>query len=348
MAAKLLSRNWWPSVNGIRVSRFVLLISLATTALNASRVDGALIANWRLDDSSGAAVNDTNATFNGIVSGTQNQPGKIGTAYSFSGGTNVNVNPGGSGAPAAPAPSPVGTISAWINPTASGNTGNIVYLQSPTFIQFRIESGNNLTYRQDGGHDRVVSSAADAIPDGEWTHVVALIDPAFIRLYRNGVQIANGAGSNGYVSSDATLLQIGAGAGNNFQGSIDDVALWNTVLSVGKIGTLSNILGVNGGALSDYNALMMDKLFTAYDSNTTTEVSSTSGTLDWAKFTGGSGVAGTVTYDGSAYRAWFTDTDGVEALTLSAVPEPQTVALALGGAAGLAGLLLLRRRQSSP
>jgi hypothetical protein len=39
-----------------------------------------------------------------------------------------------------------------------------------------------------------------------------------------------GSGSNGYVTNNSTFLQIGAGAGENFEGSIDDVAVWNTAL----------------------------------------------------------------------------------------------------------------------
>lgn len=290
-------------------------VAIALLALCNTPTNAALLGNWRLDDASGSAVNDANATFNGTVnSATQNQPGKIGTAYSFSGGGNVNVNPGGGSAPAAPAPSPTGTVSAWVLPTAGAWTGNIVYLQNPSFIQFRLESNNVLTYRQDGSHERVVSGGT--VPDGVWTHVVAVISPSSIKLYINGALITTGSGSNAYVTDDSTYMQIGAGAGNNFEGSIDDVAMWNTELSAGKVGTLGSILTVNGGALNDYSAFQMDKLFTVYDTGAPDSVVSTAGTLEWTKFTGDSGSAGSVTYDvpTQTYKAFIDGTSGVMAV----------------------------------
>ena len=292
----------------------VAAMAIASVMLCNSPALADLLANWRLDETSGSAPSDANATFSGTISGAvQNQPGKIGTAYSFSGGNYVNVNPGGASAPGAPAPSPTGTVSAWILPTAGSWTGNIVYLQNPTFIQFRMEEANNLTYRQDGGRDRVVSTGAGAITDGVWTHVAATVSPSSITLYINGSPITTGSGSNGYVSNNSTFLQIGSGAGQNFEGSIDDVAVWNTVLSEGMVGTLANTLAVNGGMLNDYNAFMMDKLFTAYDTGTPQLVDSTIGSLTWTKFTGETGTAGSVTYDAAnlTYRAFFDSTSGV-------------------------------------
>ena len=292
----------------------VVAMAIASVMMCNSPAAAVLLANWRLDETSGPALSDADATFAGTISGAvQNQPGKIGTAYLFSGGSNVNVNPGGASAPSAPAPSPTGTVSAWIQPTAGSWSGNIVFLQNPTYIQFRMEAANNLTYRQDGGRDRVVSTGAGAITDGVWTHVAAAVSPSSITLYINGSPITTGSGSNGYVSNNSTFLQIGGGAGHDFVGSIDDVALWNTVLSEGKVRTLANTLAVNGGVLNDYNAFMMDKLFTAYDTGTPQSVDSTIGSLTWTKFTGETGTAGSVIYDTAnlTYRAFFDSTSGV-------------------------------------
>ncbi|MDA0765921.1 MAG: LamG domain-containing protein [Verrucomicrobia bacterium] len=283
----------------------ISLIALCNTPANA-----ALAGNWRLDEASGPAVSDVSTTLNGALVGppVQDQAGRIGTAYTFGGGS--SVKPGG-GVAVPPAPSPVGTISAWVNPTEGAWTGNIAFWQNPTYIQFRLESNNALVYRQDGGHDRRVRGGI--VPDGVWSHVVAVVDASSIKLYINGALSTSAGGSNGYVSSATTFMQIGAGAGNNFEGSIDDVAVWDVALSDGQVGTLGSILEVNGAALNDYNAFLMDKLFTAYETGTPQSVDSNAGTLTWSKFTDGSGTAGSVTYDEptQTYRAYFDGTSGV-------------------------------------
>ena len=115
--------------------------------LSATAGATSLVANWRLDESSGNAISDANATYNGTLTGspTQNAPGKIGTAYTLNG---INyVAPGGP-------PSPVSstlTISAWVYPTTS-NWGNIVHWKvGGQDIQFGMNNGVGMRYRQDGG-----------------------------------------------------------------------------------------------------------------------------------------------------------------------------------------------------
>jgi len=331
----------------VRRGRAVAIAAVAA-ALAAADLRAALVANWRLDDTAAPAVCDVTSTYNGTYEGAlaANQAGRIGTAYAFTGG-GVKVDPNGSAAPPAPAVSPLGTVSAWVKPNAGAWTGNIVYNQNPTFIQFRLEdigSGKRLVYRQDGGRDRIVNGSYGAVADGVWTHVVATVAPSEIQLFVNGTVNGTGGGSNSYVTSNSTFLQIGAGAGHNFSGLIDDVAIWDTVLSPGRIGTLANILTVDGGALGDYNAFRMNSLFEAYDTSTVQPVTSNAGTLLWEKFVGASGTAGSVTFDGERYNAWFDGTSGVSAL----VPEPATCLFAgLAGLTVIAGLARGRRRLRS-
>ena len=298
----------------------VAATALLLSSLCGTRAKAALVGNWRLDDTNSPAVCDINTNYNGALSGsvTPNQPGKIGTAFGFAGG---NVKPGTSGAGNIPTASGLMTISAWVKPTAGPWTGNIAYWQNPTYIQFRVEANKALTYRQDGGHDGVVSSGGGAIPDGTWTHVAAVLNNGTgvgsvpVQLFANGVSIKSGTVSSKWLPSASSFMQIGAGAGQNFDGSIDDVAIWDTALSAGQVGTLNNILTVNGGALNDYSALHMDKLFMAYDAGAPQSVTSTVGALTWTKFTDGTGTAGSVTYDvpTQTYQAFFDSTSGVTA-----------------------------------
>ena len=334
-------------VDWVASRRKVFSTCLAISLFASRWSEADLVTNWRLDDTGAPAVSDVNSIYNGSFTNGSGvlayQPGKIGTAYSFSGG-NVLVDPSGASSPPAPAPSPLGTVSAWIKPDSGDWTGNIVFNQNPTYIQFRYESdgaGQRLVYRQDGGHDVVVSSSNGAVSSGVWTHVVATVEPSAIKLYMNGTLGVTGGGSNGYVSSNGTLLQIGGGAGSNFQGLIDDVAIWNTALSEGRIGTMSSILAVNNGALGGYNAYLMNDLFTVYDTGTPEAISQNGSTVTWSKFTGGAGTAGSVTYSGGQYYAWFDANSGV----VGSVPEidPSGAGSVVAGLVGFLGLIERRR-----
>jgi hypothetical protein len=288
---------------------------VAAILLLATGANGALVANWRLDESSGNAICDTNATYNGTLTGspTQGAAGKIGTAYTFNGSN--YVTPGG---PPTIVSSTL-TISAWVYPTAS-NWGNIVYWSAPgglsgKDIQFGMNNGVGMRYRQDEnppGSDSgsFSSSSGNTVPLNTWTHVVFVRNGTACTIYANGVSIASGTVPVPTTTPNA--MQIGFGAGHYLIGSIDDVAIWNTALSVAKVQTLSSVLAVNSGTLDDYSVRHMDKLFTAYDTATSQSVTTPKGTLIWEKFSGSSGTAGQVTYTDGVYKAWFTDTEGVK------------------------------------
>ena len=135
-----------------------------------------------------------------------------------------------------------------------------------------------------------------------------------------------------------TYLLIGGKnqAWSEFEGVIDEPGIWNEDLGLGKTESMYNITKVNGGALKDYDPDEMKTLYGVYDTGTPASITSNAGTLPWKKFTGGSGTAGSVTYDGTDYRAYFDGTSGVM------TPEPAT--LALLGLGGL-GLILGRKRR---
>jgi hypothetical protein len=75
-----------------------------------------------------------------------------------------------------------------------------------------------------------------ALPTNTWTHLAVTYDGAALRLYVNGVQVASLA-QTGHLVTSANPLQIGGDSlyGQYFQGTIDEVRIYNQALSASEI-----------------------------------------------------------------------------------------------------------------
>jgi hypothetical protein len=149
--------------------------------------------------------------------------------------------------------------------------------------------------------------------------------------YLNGTSFLSGYGATAANGSNPITLHGAATAGN-----YDDVAMWDTILTPGKIRSLTTAPGL----LDGYNAGVMNTLFTLFD--TTTGSYSVNG-MDWGYDTGfnvAGRTLGDTWYDGDTYYMWLGGNAG-NALGVSAVPEPTALTLLVG--VGL-GLILQRTR----
>jgi len=179
------------------------------------------------------------------------------------------------------------------------------------------------------------------VPLQQWTNIVVTWTTADVAGGRtahiNGVSALSGYGATAGVNGGGTnpLALHGAATAANY----DDVAMWDTILTQGKIRSLSTAPGL----LDGYNAGVMNNLFTLFD---TTTGSYSVDNLDWSYDTGfdvtGRAI-GDTWYDGDTYYMWLGGNAG-NALGLSAVPEPSTTALLFG----LGTVLILYRRRRSP
>ena len=174
---------------------------------------------------------------------TWNASGKIGGSYSFDGiddsvdvgsGLSLNITN-------------AITVSAWIYPRSSHNGGVIektiggavnkqylLYL-SPTpaeNLTFRVMK-STLTYN-------AVSASYPAL--NQWTHVVGRYDGSELSLWVNGIKQVITATVTAPIDSGLGVTLIGL-LGSNvypFNGSIDEVAIWNRSLSANEIQTIYN------------------------------------------------------------------------------------------------------------
>jgi regulation of enolase protein 1 (concanavalin A-like superfamily) len=82
----------------------------------------------------------------------------------------------------------------------------------------------------------ITAGTAPALKVGEWTHIAVTFDKTTARFYVNGAQ--TGAGAWSFGPDREASLQIGcdnSGGGNPFNGAIDEVKLYDTVLTGGEI-----------------------------------------------------------------------------------------------------------------
>ena len=201
------------------------------------------------------------------------------------------------------------TIGLWIN--ADTNNDNQWFLGTGNRgLHLGIQNGNSLEV----GHWSADSSGTTTVPAGTWVHATFTYDAdggtggttGLQTIYFNGA--FDGSADNAAPDQSGTDLQIGSRNGTSgpaFTGSLDDVAIWNTVLSATDIADLASGAqsATDLGALAYYD-------FEDDQTGTTAAVQ-------------GTGLGATTL-------------TGIEA-----IPEPSSMALIILGAAGFLRRCLL-------
>jgi len=135
-----------------------------------------------------------------------------------------------------------GTISAWIYPKDIGenNAGRIIHKGSdaPATDGFEIQlsTSNTLASNVVGAS---TFSSANAITYNQWNFVTLVFNSSGRKIYVNGVDETSTGGDNVALPPDvAGVVAIGNRAGatdRTFNGSIDEVRIWNRTLSASEI-----------------------------------------------------------------------------------------------------------------
>jgi hypothetical protein len=170
------------------------------------------------------------------------------------------------------------TVEAWVNPNSllsqSGARPGIVNKKSSTYYnayELWIEDDQlhfRLFYNNDGSY-KDLDSTTSPFTIGQWTHIVGTYDGTYMRIYADGNEIGNkDVGAITIDSSDENLF-IGAkywGGYEFFNGSIDDVAIYNRALSADEI-----IAHYNDGVSAHFdNATWADITTTATNNENST------------------------------------------------------------------------------
>ena len=220
-----------------------LYIGLGSGLVGSWTFDGPDMANVTAFDRSGQGNNGA------LTNGPKRTIGRIGQALNFDGSDDlVNMSSPASLDDVKPI-----TVSAWIKPnsTGEGGIGTIVskmdtgaddgrwmfYMQSTNAIEF---------FKDDGTPNYVRRSSNSTITIGAWQHVVATWDGSTnMKIYINGTETTYQTSTNGSGARSDAVRNFGIGNINNgsqtFDGLIDDVRVYNRVLSSDEIKRLYKI-----------------------------------------------------------------------------------------------------------
>lgn len=243
----------------------------AFTVYSRAILDSGPIAYWRLGETSGTATDSSpeqgaqNGTFFGVAMPNLGQagprPSDSITAQPLTGFEADNAAPrfagnaeGGNDVVRIPdsgvfnfASTRIFSLEAWVNGPGAQEAGAAIIAKGTGAggEQFAIDvpNGNYRFFGWDGGSpNNAVVAQSSVAPNGTWQHLVAVLDqPAGrMKLYVNGVERAT-ATPRPTVVNTTHEVSIGARKGSsagydlNFDGRIDEVAIYNRALSVAEI-----------------------------------------------------------------------------------------------------------------
>ncbi len=139
------------------------------------------------------------------------------------------------------------TIEAWVKPTSVSvdRAGIVIYGDNRARMWYSTTQYVSVEWRDDALS--YLSTTAVNIGAGSWKHVVGVYDKSnsVVDLYVNGIQATQKSNNGNSLVSSNNLVEIGRDnfANRNFNGSIDNVRIYNTALTATEI---SDLYGTGG------------------------------------------------------------------------------------------------------
>ena len=228
IAAQDLAGNLGPYTN----------IATATTL----GTNPALVAAYSFGEGTGSTVVDLSGHGNTgtITNATWTTSGKYGNALSFNGATALVTIADSTSLRLTTGM----TLEAWVYPTATSAAWRDVIYKGNDNYYLEATTTQNVGYPAGAGTfggNNVQAFGTSTLPLNTWTHLAATYDGATVRLFVNGTQVGTLAQA-GTIATSANPLTIGGDPiyGQNFQGMIDEIRVYNTALTPAQIQTDMN------------------------------------------------------------------------------------------------------------
>jgi len=234
--------------------KFICLVTLISVLSMAAGVTNAhLVAYWPMDEGTGITVSDVTGAWDGTITGDVSWvDGKEGMALEFPGGQNYvdcgNVEIGSDL-----------TLAYWcFNPektferSIGQHSGN--YTTDPGWCVYSRNEGEGTVWFRVHGADDAWDGGdiiiPDILPSTEWYHLTFTFESATRELkgYLNGeLKVSKICEAGRSIYPNTNDLRMGhVGTGEPFSGMLDEVAVWNHVLTEDEI--LAVMQGHMGGA----------------------------------------------------------------------------------------------------
>ena len=272
---------------------FSALVGIVLVLSPSARVHASssgLVASYSFNEGSGTTATDSSGNGNnGTISGaTWTTAGKYGSALSFNGASSRVVISDSASLHLSSGM----TLEAWVSPkTAPTTWQDVIYKQNDIYF---LEAGSSVSKNPPAvgatfsSHGDQFMAGLSSLPAQTWTHLAATYDGATLLLYVNGAQVASRSMTDTLASS-TNALQIGGDAafGQYFNGTIDEVRIYNRALAPAEI--QSDM----AAPISQASQAAADRQSPTAPSNlTATSIGPTQINLSWTASTDNAGVTG--------------------------------------------------------
>ncbi len=219
-----------------------------------------LVGWWKLDgNANDSTPNGGNGTLVNSPTLVANRKGQANSAYAFNGlDTQITIPDS-----AALSPTAEVTVSAWVYGSVEdtsygdGSTVGIVAkdvsdgLGNPPYA-IQVTNGTARCFINNPSNQVVNLSSNSALTDNTWQLITCTFDGSTIKVYVDGV-FKNSTSQTGPIADTSNVLRIGqqkSGFTRTFNGSIDDVRVYNRVLGADEIQQLYDSYG-SSASVSD-------------------------------------------------------------------------------------------------